>query len=283
MSKFIGGVVGGAIPIIVGVIATFAAPAAGSPSCMTQEEARTAFPRDHIYWHGPQRCWDNVGKQRSQTPAANGNAAGSAAKRSDVNPPPAPSAKQQSAAPPSEPAGDKPAEPVVVPPVRFVDDALLRGLSWPVPNGPANDWWARAQQAEPLPSPPPKNPARNRRAGRRAWQSRLFAGTLLLAAAGAQRRAPDRNVAPHGHRLRGRRRIGDRALAVCLSPPATGAPARAGANARPSYRGSNRFALVAGAARSARRLTAVSAPVMRGASRLLPANDGLANAAAHFA
>ncbi len=159
MSKFIGGVVGGAIPIIVGVIATFAAPAAGSPSCMTQEEARTAFPRDHIYWHGPQRCWDNVGKQRSQTPAANGNAAGSAAKRSDVNPPPAPSAKQQSAAPPSEPAGDKPAEPVVVPPVRFVDDALLRGLSWPVPNGPANDWWARAQQAEPLPSPPPKNPA----------------------------------------------------------------------------------------------------------------------------
>ena len=111
MSKFIAGVVGGAIPVIVGVIATFAAPAAGSPSCMTQEEARKAFPRDHIYWHGPQRCWDNVGKQRSQTPAANGNAAGSAAKRSDVNrrlrrPP-----SSTSAAPPSEPAGDKPAEP----------------------------------------------------------------------------------------------------------------------------------------------------------------------------
>ena len=151
MSKFITGVVGGAIPVIVGVIATFAAPAAGSPSCMTQEEARKAFPRDHIYWHGPQRCWDNVGKQRSQTPAADARAAGAAAKPPQADKPNEPSAKI-----PSEPAAAKPAEPLVVPPVRFVSDALMRGLSWPVRNRPANDWWARAQRAEPPPSP--KNP-----------------------------------------------------------------------------------------------------------------------------
>jgi hypothetical protein len=35
-----------------------------SPSCMTMREARAKYPRDHLYWHGPARCWDN---QRGRT------------------------------------------------------------------------------------------------------------------------------------------------------------------------------------------------------------------------
>jgi hypothetical protein len=29
-----------------------------SPSCMTQNEARAKFPKEHLWWHGPNRCWD---------------------------------------------------------------------------------------------------------------------------------------------------------------------------------------------------------------------------------
>jgi len=31
----------------------------GSPSCMSKREARENWPRGHIYWHGPDHCWDN--------------------------------------------------------------------------------------------------------------------------------------------------------------------------------------------------------------------------------
>jgi hypothetical protein len=33
--------------------------AIASPSCMTQEEARTKFKTSHLYWHTSERCWDN--------------------------------------------------------------------------------------------------------------------------------------------------------------------------------------------------------------------------------
>jgi len=33
--------------------------AAASSSCLTKHEARDIWPRAHIYWHGPDRCWDN--------------------------------------------------------------------------------------------------------------------------------------------------------------------------------------------------------------------------------
>lgn len=33
-------------------------PAFASPSCMTQNEARAKFPTSHLWWHGPNRCWD---------------------------------------------------------------------------------------------------------------------------------------------------------------------------------------------------------------------------------
>jgi hypothetical protein len=27
---------------------------------MTQDEARVKYPRAHLFWHGPKKCWDNV-------------------------------------------------------------------------------------------------------------------------------------------------------------------------------------------------------------------------------
>src|SRR5262249_39335046 len=36
------------------------------PSCMTEAEARAAYPRAHLYWHTARHCWDNIpgGQQR---------------------------------------------------------------------------------------------------------------------------------------------------------------------------------------------------------------------------
>ena len=147
MSKFIGGIVIAAIPVILAVIGTFAAPAAGSPSCMTLEEARKAFPHDHIYWHGRQRCWDNDRQHRSQAPAANAGAAAAAAERSEAATPKEPHALKL-----SEALAERPSAPAVIPPIPFVNDEQRRELSWPVPNGAADNLSARAQQVEP---PPP--------------------------------------------------------------------------------------------------------------------------------
>ena len=115
---------------------------------MTQAEAQKAFPRDHIYWHGPQHCWDNDRQRHSQTPAANANAAASPAKPSEKP-------SEHSAEKPNEPAAERASEPIVVPPVRFIGDELPRGLSWPVLNAAAADLSAPAQQVEPSPPAPP--------------------------------------------------------------------------------------------------------------------------------
>jgi len=53
------------IAIIVVTVAVVSTPSLASPSCMTITEARAAFPKKHLYWHGPNRCWDaNPGRQR---------------------------------------------------------------------------------------------------------------------------------------------------------------------------------------------------------------------------
>jgi hypothetical protein len=44
--------------VIAAIIALAATPAPASPSCMTQSEARQKFPNQHLWWHGPNRCWD---------------------------------------------------------------------------------------------------------------------------------------------------------------------------------------------------------------------------------
>jgi hypothetical protein len=35
-----------------------ASPAHASKSCMTMAEARAQFATSHLYWHGPDHCWD---------------------------------------------------------------------------------------------------------------------------------------------------------------------------------------------------------------------------------
>jgi hypothetical protein len=46
------------VALIVVAIAFAASPLFASPSCMTQAEARKHFGNKHLYWHGPNRCWD---------------------------------------------------------------------------------------------------------------------------------------------------------------------------------------------------------------------------------
>jgi hypothetical protein len=148
MSKFIRGIVIVTIPSVLGSIGAITAPAVGSPTCMTQEEARKAFPRDHIYWHGKEHCWDNIGK-RSQKPVANANTAEASAS-SEIN------RLDEKPLSKSEPVIEKPSEPVVIPPVSFIGDDLRRELVWPVVEPSANDMAADVQQDDPLPSPLPE-------------------------------------------------------------------------------------------------------------------------------
>jgi hypothetical protein len=45
------------VAIIVVAVSLASLPALASPSCMTQSEARQKFPKEHLWWHGPNRCW----------------------------------------------------------------------------------------------------------------------------------------------------------------------------------------------------------------------------------
>jgi hypothetical protein len=45
------------VAIIVVAVSLASVPALASPSCMTQSEARQKFPKEHLWWHGPNRCW----------------------------------------------------------------------------------------------------------------------------------------------------------------------------------------------------------------------------------
>src|SRR5262245_45020600 len=37
--------------------------------CLTQSEARSKWPKSHLYWHTSQRCWDNrTGSNRNFLP-----------------------------------------------------------------------------------------------------------------------------------------------------------------------------------------------------------------------
>ncbi len=44
--------------VIVGFFLMAATPSHASKSCMTMAEARTQFATSHLYWHGPNHCWD---------------------------------------------------------------------------------------------------------------------------------------------------------------------------------------------------------------------------------
>ena len=46
------------VAIIVVSILVATTPSFASDSCMTKAEARQHFATSHIYWHGPDHCWD---------------------------------------------------------------------------------------------------------------------------------------------------------------------------------------------------------------------------------
>jgi hypothetical protein len=46
------------IAVAVVAIVMVSSPSQASPSCMTLAEARAAFGNKHLWWHGPNRCWD---------------------------------------------------------------------------------------------------------------------------------------------------------------------------------------------------------------------------------
>src|SRR5438132_2479193 len=50
--------------MIIAAIVLASSPALASPSCMTQTEARQKFPNAHLWWHGPNRCWDATASRR---------------------------------------------------------------------------------------------------------------------------------------------------------------------------------------------------------------------------
>jgi len=142
MSKFICGICTATPAIVgaIGIIGAVTAPAIGSPSCMTSDEARKAYPRDHIYWHGPKHCWDNVGKKRGQTPAAKAE----------------PPASETTPAAKAAPGGvetdtaetEKPGAPRKVPPVAFIAGNPTSSVFWPIHNAVSP-----ARQQDPPPPP----------------------------------------------------------------------------------------------------------------------------------
>lgn len=52
------------VAIIAVAIVVASSPSLASPSCMTQSEARQKFPNAHLWWHGPNRCWDGTPSPR---------------------------------------------------------------------------------------------------------------------------------------------------------------------------------------------------------------------------
>src|SRR5258708_27735496 len=44
--------------LIVVSISALTAPSQASSSCMSKSEARQHYRSSHIYWHGPDHCWD---------------------------------------------------------------------------------------------------------------------------------------------------------------------------------------------------------------------------------
>ena len=54
------------VAAIVVTLLVVSSPALASESCLSMAEARRQFPDVHIYWHGPDHCWDATAAQRHQ-------------------------------------------------------------------------------------------------------------------------------------------------------------------------------------------------------------------------
>lgn len=58
------------VAVIVVTMLVVATPSKASRSCMSKAEAREHFPTLHIYWHGPDHCWDAMPSRRHQADQA---------------------------------------------------------------------------------------------------------------------------------------------------------------------------------------------------------------------
>jgi hypothetical protein len=67
--------------VIVVFVLMAASPSHASKSCMTMAEARAQYATSHLYWHGPNHCWDTTAplhrvvrrvKQKEQVAADDG-------------------------------------------------------------------------------------------------------------------------------------------------------------------------------------------------------------------
>jgi hypothetical protein len=54
------------VAAIVVTLLVVSSPSLASESCLSMAEARRQFPDVHIYWHGPDHCWDATAAQRHQ-------------------------------------------------------------------------------------------------------------------------------------------------------------------------------------------------------------------------
>ena len=52
------------VAAIIAVVLVSTVPSEASKSCMTKTEARQHFGSVHIYWHGPNRCWNATPSRR---------------------------------------------------------------------------------------------------------------------------------------------------------------------------------------------------------------------------
>jgi hypothetical protein len=55
------------VAAIVAAVLVVTTPSEASKSCMTKAEARQHFGSVHIYWHGPNHCWDATPTRRRGT------------------------------------------------------------------------------------------------------------------------------------------------------------------------------------------------------------------------
>jgi hypothetical protein len=54
------------VAVIVVTLLAVTTPADASQSCMSKAEARQHFRSVHIYWHGPNHCWDASSPRHQQ-------------------------------------------------------------------------------------------------------------------------------------------------------------------------------------------------------------------------
>ena len=52
------------VAMIVVAVLVVTTPSEASKSCMTKAEARQQLGSVHLYWHGPNRCWDATSSRR---------------------------------------------------------------------------------------------------------------------------------------------------------------------------------------------------------------------------